>query len=215
VNQSIGVHRKDERKLIARALRGDSDALQTLVERNHKQVYALCLRMTRSVVDAEDLTQDAFVHVLSKLNTFRGKSKLSTWIYRIATNTALMHFRKKQRYHTFLDGPAEDSRERGSSDIALEVSQTDRQQKATINRLALTRALEQLPLGCRNILVMHDIEGYAHREIARFLRCATGTSKSQLHKARRKMRQALKPKPGRVASRMSTRSQPLSSQPGR
>jgi RNA polymerase sigma-70 factor (ECF subfamily) len=184
------MHRRNERKLIARALRGDSEALQTLVESNHKQVYALCLRMTRSVPDAEDLTQDAFVHVLSKLRTFRGKSALSTWIYRIATNTTLMHFRKNQRYTASLDTP----RENENGEMVYEVSQTDRQLKSAVNRLALTRALDDLPAGCRNILVMHDVEGYAHREIARSLRCATGTSKSQLHKARRKMREALKPR---------------------
>jgi len=190
VSQSIAMHRRNERKLIARALRGDSEALQTLVESNHKQVYALCLRMTRSVPDAEDLTQDAFVHVLSKLRTFRGKSALSTWIYRIATNTTLMHFRKNQRYTASLDTP----RENENGEMVYEVSQTDRQLKSAVNRLALTRALDDLPAGCRNILVMHDVEGYAHREIARSLRCATGTSKSQLHKARRKMREALKPR---------------------
>jgi RNA polymerase sigma-70 factor, ECF subfamily len=190
VSQSIPMHRRNERKLIARALRGDSEALQTLVESNHKQVYALCLRMTRSVPDAEDLTQDAFVHVLSKLRTFRGKSALSTWIYRIATNTTLMHFRKNQRYTASLDTP----RENENGEMVYEVSQTDRQLKSAVNRLALTRALDDLPAGCRNILVMHDVEGYAHREIARSLRCATGTSKSQLHKARRKMREALKPR---------------------
>jgi RNA polymerase sigma-70 factor, ECF subfamily len=190
VSQSIAMHRRNERKLIARALRGDSEALQTLVESNHKQVYALCLRMTRSVPDAEDLTQDAFVHVLSKLRTFRGKSALSTWIYRIATNTTLMHFRKNQRYANSLDTP----RESENGEMVHEVSQTDRQLKSAINRLALTRALDELPSGCRNILVMHDVEGYAHREIAHSLRCATGTSKSQLHKARRKMREALKPR---------------------
>jgi RNA polymerase sigma-70 factor (ECF subfamily) len=184
------MHRRNERKLIARALRGDTEALQTLVESNHKQVYALCLRMTRSVPDAEDLTQDAFVHVLSKLRTFRGKSALSTWIYRIATNTTLMHFRKNQRYTASLDTP----RENENGEMVYEVSQTDRQLKSAVNRLALTRALDDLPAGCRNILVMHDVEGYAHREIARSLRCATGTSKSQLHKARRKMREALKPR---------------------
>lgn len=190
MSQSIPMHRRNERKLIARALRGDSEALQTLVESNHKQVYALCLRMTRSVPDAEDLTQDAFVHVLSKLRTFRGKSALSTWIYRIATNTTLMHFRKNQRYTASLDTP----RENENGEMVYEVSQTDRQLKSAVNRLALTRALDDLPAGCRNILVMHDVEGYAHREIARSLRCATGTSKSQLHKARRKMREALKPR---------------------
>lgn len=190
MSPSIAMHRRNERKLIARALRGDTEALQTLVESNHKQVYALCLRMTRSVPDAEDLTQDAFVHVLSKLRTFRGKSALSTWIYRIATNTTLMHFRKNQRYTSSLDTP----RENENGEMVQEVSQTDRQLKSAVNRLALTRALEELPSGCRNILVMHDVEGYAHREIARSLRCATGTSKSQLHKARRKMREALKPR---------------------
>jgi RNA polymerase sigma-70 factor (ECF subfamily) len=94
--------------------------------------------------------------------------------------------------------------------MPIEVSQVDRQLKATVNRLALTRALDELPAGCRNILVMHDIEGYAHREIARSLRCATGTSKSQLHKARRKMREALKPR-RRGVSRLNP--QMLSSQP--
>src|SRR4030095_10906372 len=206
------MHRRNERQLITRALRGDSDALQTLIEKNHKRVYALCLRMTRSVPDAEDLTQDAFVHVLSKLKTFRGKSALSTWIYRITTNTTLMHFRKQQRYSTSLTGTWDGSRDGDSGEIPLEVSQTDRQLKATVNRLALTNALDQLPSGCRNILVMHDIEGYAHREIASTLRCATGTSKSQLHKARRKMREALKQR-HRVSGRLAPASQILSSQP--
>lgn len=210
MNQPISAHRRNERKLITRALRGDSDALQTLIEKNHKQVYALCLRMTRSVPDAEDLTQDAFVHVLSKLKTFRGKSALSTWIYRIATNTTLMHFRKKQRYSMPIDRPRDGARDNDGNDMPIEVSQVDRQLKATVNRLALTRALDELPAGCRNILVMHDIEGYAHREIARSLRCATGTSKSQLHKARRKMREALKPR-RRGVSRINP--QMLSSQP--
>jgi RNA polymerase sigma-70 factor (ECF subfamily) len=190
----LSVCYRKERSLVARARRGDSDAQRVLIENNHKQVFAVCLRMTRSLADAEDLTQEAFLHVLSRLKTFRGKSSLSTWIYRIAVNTTLMHFRKNQlRRATSLETGSNPSAAEETARIPMEIPQTDQLLKGAVNRLALARALEQLPSGCRTVLEMHDIEGYAHHEIATLLRCATGTSKSQLHKARRKMREALQP----------------------
>lgn len=192
MNEMLSVTYRKERSLVARARRGDSDAQRILIENNHKQVFAVCLRMTRNLPDAEDLTQEAFLHVLSRLKTFRGKSSLSTWIYRIAVNTTLMHFRKNQirRAMSLETGPSPSTD--GSEPIPMEIPQTDQVLKSAVNRLALARALDELPSGCRTVLEMHDIEGYAHHEIARLLRCATGTSKSQLHKARRKMREALK-----------------------
>ncbi|HEX3320517.1 MAG TPA: RNA polymerase sigma factor [Terriglobales bacterium] len=194
MNELLSVTCRKERSLIARARRGDSDAQRILIEKNHKQVFAVCLRMTRSVTDAEDLTQEAFVHVLSRLKTFRGKSSLSTWIYRIAVNTTLMHFRKNQiRRATSLETGQNPSDRDDSGREHIDVPQIDQQLKSALNRLALSRALEKLPTGCRTVLEMHDIQGYAHHEIAKLLRCATGTSKSQLHKARRKMREALQP----------------------
>ena len=194
MNKMLSVTCRKERSLIARARRGDSDAQRILIENNQKQVFAVCLRMTRSVTDAEDLTQESFLHVLRRLKTFRGKSSLSTWIYRIAVNTTLMHFRKNQlRRATSLETGLNPSDRDESGREHIEVPQIDQQLKGTLNRLALSRAIEQLPSGCRTVLEMHDIQGYAHHEIAKVLRCATGTSKSQLHKARRKMREALQP----------------------
>ena len=192
--------RQAERKLIARAIKGDREALGVVVEANRKQVYALCLRMTRNVPDAEDLTQDAFVQVLSKLNTFRGNSALSTWIYRVAMNTTLMHFRKRQFQRASLG-----NQETGNpQEPVFEIPQTDRHLKDVVHRLSLIRALEGLPAGCRTMLLLHDVEGYAHCEIARILRCAIGTSKSQLHKARQRMRLSLQGKASRKKTHIHT-----------
>lgn len=190
MTEAIAAQRENERQLITRAVGGDQDALRTVVEGNWKRVYSLCLRMTRNATDAEDLAQDAFVHVLSKLNTFRGRCALSTWIYRIATNTTLMHFRKKERHNVSLDTGSQDD----ANSLGHTLAHPDRRLKGALNRIALFRAIDGLPPGCRTILLLHDVEGFAHYEIARFLGCASGTSKSQLHKARRRMREALAPK---------------------
>jgi RNA polymerase sigma-70 factor (ECF subfamily) len=145
--------------------------------------------MTNNAAEAEDLAQDAFLQVFRKLSTFRGDSALSTWLYRIAVNTVLMHFRRKSPYRISLDEPmqGDDSsrpvrREYGSRDGRLETS---------VSRVALTRAISELPEGYRSIFLLHEIEGYQHREIAGLLGCSVGTSKSQLHKAKLRIRDLL------------------------
>jgi RNA polymerase sigma-70 factor, ECF subfamily len=179
--------RSSEHQLISRAIKGEEVAFAELFESHKNHVYSLCLRMTGNVAEAEDLTQDAFIQVFRKLGTFRGDSALSTWIYRVAVNTALMHFRKKALRQVSLD-------QRPSQDAPKEkfdFCQDDGRLRGTVDRIALIRAIGDLPQGYRTIFILHDVEGYGHQEIARLLKCSVGNSKSQLHKARLKIREAL------------------------
>ena len=173
--------------LIRRAKQGEEDAFAALFNAHKAKVYSLCLRMTSNAAEAEDLTQDAFLQVFRKLATFRGDSALSTWLYRVAVNTVLMHFRKKGLRQLSLDEPVNheagaQKREHGKPDDRL---------SGSVDRIALTRAMKELPMGYRTIFVLHEIEGYEHHEIARLLRCSVGNSKSQLHKAKVRMRELL------------------------
>ena len=143
--------------------------------------------MTNNTAEAEDLTQDAFLQVFRKLQTFRGDSALSTWLYRIAVNTVLMHFRKKALRQVSLDEPySQDAkmvrREYGSKDDRL---------TGSVDRIALARAIKELPAGYRTIFLLHEVEGYEHQEIAQLLDCSVGNSKSQLHKAKLRIRELL------------------------
>jgi RNA polymerase sigma-70 factor (ECF subfamily) len=143
--------------------------------------------MTNNTAEAEDLTQDAFMQVFRKLSTFRGDSALSTWLYRIAVNTVLMHFRKKALRQISLDEPYNQDarlvrREYGSKDDRL---------SGCVDRIALTRAIRELPHGYRTIFLLHEVEGYEHQEIAELLDCSVGNSKSQLHKAKLRIRELL------------------------
>src|SRR5437868_9300285 len=143
--------------------------------------------MTNNTAEAEDLTQDAFLQVFRKLATFRGDSALSTWLYRIAVNTVLMHFRKKALRQISLDEPYNQDarlvrREYGSRDGRL---------AGSVDRIALTRAIKELPVGYRTIFLLHEVEGYEHQEIAELLDCSVGNSKSQLHKAKLRIRELL------------------------
>jgi RNA polymerase sigma-70 factor, ECF subfamily len=166
---------------------GNSDAFVEVFNANRGKVYALCLRMTRNTTEAEDLTQDAFVQAFRKLSAFRGDSALSTWVYRIAFNTVLMHFRKNALPQLSLD---ERSNRKGHL-VRHECGHNDGKLSGTVDRIALTRAIQQLSPGYRTIFLLHDVHGYEHKEIAGMLDCSTGNSKSQLHKARHKLRQVL------------------------
>ncbi len=179
---------RPEHQLISRALSGDQNAFAELFEAHKNHVYSLCLRMTSNIAEAEDLTQDAFIQVFRKLSTFRGDSALSTWIYRVAMNTTLMHFRKKALRQISLDQRADTP---GEKTEKIDLCQDDGRLRGTVDRIALTRAIGELPQGYRTIFLLHDVEGYGHHEIARLLRCSVGNSKSQLHKARLKIREAL------------------------
>ncbi len=175
--------------LIKRAQRGDSDAFATLFDTHKTRVYSLCLRMTNNVAEAEDLAQDAFVQVFRKLNTFRGDSALSTWLYRIAVNTVLMHFRRKSPCRVSLDETITD--QSGTKPVRREYGTRDGRLETSVTRLALARAISALPHGYRAIFLLHEVEGYQHREIAKLLGCSVGTSKSQLHKAKLRIREIL------------------------
>jgi RNA polymerase sigma-70 factor, ECF subfamily len=186
--------------LVRRALDGDGDAFASLFHLHKSRVYAVCLRMTKNTAEADDLTQDVFIQVFRKLSTFRGESALSTWLYRLAVNTALMHFRKQAPRQVSLDDNSDHDanpvpkREHGRRDDRL---------SSSLDRIALTRALESLPAGYRTIFELHEIKGYGHREIAKLLRCSVGNSKSQLHKAKQRIREFLLPRRERIVPMQS------------
>lgn len=173
--------------LIKRAQDGDSEAFGALFQKHRPQIYLVCLRMTGNTAEAEDLTQDAFLQVFRKIAAFRGESAFGTWLHRIAVNTVLMHFRKKPRGQVSLDEPYESD----SPKLRHEYGIRDRCLVGCIDRIALARAVEQLPPGYRTIFLLHEVEGYEHQEIAEMLSCTVGNSKSQLHKAKQRFRELL------------------------
>ena len=178
---------------------GDSDAFAAVFHEHKSRIYSLCLRMTSNVAEAEDLTQDAFLQVFRKLSTFRGDSALSTWLYRIAVNTVLMHFRKKSRSKVSLDEAHSNNED--TTPIRREYGTRDGRLETSVTRVALTRAISDLPEGYRTIFLLHEVEGYEHREIAELLGCSVGNSKSQLHKAKLRIRDFLaRPRAIRAAS---------------
>jgi RNA polymerase sigma-70 factor (ECF subfamily) len=173
--------------LVKRAQQGDPDAFASLFHAHKARIYSVCLRMTNNTAEAEDLTQDAFLQVFRKLATFRGDSALSTWLYRIAVNTVLMHFRKKALRQISLDEPYnQDARQ-----VRREYGTKDDRLSGCVDRIALTRAIRELPDGYRTIFLLHEVEGYEHQEIAELLDCSVGNSKSQLHKAKLRIRELL------------------------
>jgi RNA polymerase sigma-70 factor (ECF subfamily) len=135
--------------------------------------------MTGNQAEAEDLTQEVFIQLLKKVGSFRGESRFSTWLYRLTVNQVLMHFRKASRRREELG----DEIERRGPEYG--------RNSALMDRIALEAALAQLPPGCRSIFLMFDLEGYNHGEIASIVGCSVGNSKSQLHKARKKLRRLL------------------------
>jgi len=172
-------------QLIARAQRGDEEAFTALFEAHKRRVYSLCLRMTGNVAEAEDLTQEAFLQLFRKISTFRGESAFSTWLHRLAVNVVLMHLRKKGLSQISLD---ETENSQGDP-IKRDYGGDDRRLVGSVDRIALTRAIGELPPGYRSVFILHDVEGYEHNEIAEIMNCSVGNSKSQLHKARLKLRE--------------------------
>jgi len=172
-------------QLIARAQQGDEEAFAALFEAHKRRVYSLCLRMTGNVAEAEDLTQEAFLQLFRKISTFRGESAFSTWLHRLAVNVVLMHLRKKGLSQISLD---ETENSQGDP-IKRDYGDDDRRLVGSVDRVTLTRAIGELPPGYRSVFVLHDVEGYEHNEIAEIMSCSVGNSKSQLHKARLKLRE--------------------------
>ena len=173
--------------LVARAQAGDREAFAILFEQHKRRVSSLCLLMTGDVADAEDLTQDAFIQVFRKLGTFRGDSAFSTWLYRVAMNTVLMSLRKRKPRQVSLDEPVCVN----DSMVPRDFGKNDPELSGAVDRIALVRAIQELPEGYRKIFLLHEVEGYQHHEIADMLCCSVGNSKSQLHKAKLKIRELL------------------------
>ncbi len=172
--------RADETALVEAVRRGDAGSREALYHRYKRRVFALAVRIV-GASDAEEVSQEAFIRIFRGLPKFRGDAALGTWIYRLAVNAALSH---RARRPAVLPEPAVESAAESPSSFAPEPRD-----------LALRRHLEQaltaLPVGYRTVIVLHDIEGLEHEEVASILGCHPGTSKSQLHKARAKLREAL------------------------
>jgi RNA polymerase sigma-70 factor (ECF subfamily) len=173
--------------LILRAQDGDQEACATIFDLHRRRVYSTCLLMTKNVSDTEDLMHDAFIQIFRGLRSFRGDSAFSTWIYRVVVNTVLMTRRKKHLREVSLDEPST----LDYSPVPREFGRDDMKLTGAVDRVALTQAAQELPEGCRKIYILHEVEGYEHHEIAEQLSCSIGNSKSQLHKARLKMRKLL------------------------
>ena len=177
-----------EPEAIQRAQSGDGGAFEFLYKMHSRRVYSLCLRMTGNPVEAQDLTQDAFLQLFRKISSFRSESSFSTWLHRLTVNIVLMRFRKKRHPEVSLDEPAGDDE---STLLLAQMGGPDLRIRGTLDRMRLDRAIEQLPDGYKSIFILHDVQGYAHEEIAQILGCSIGNSKSQLHKARVRMRELL------------------------
>jgi len=185
-----------ETQLVARAQRGDEEAFAALFETHRRRVYSLCLRMTGNTAEAEDLTQEAFLQLFRKISTFRGESAFSTWLHRLAVNVVLMHLRKKGLQQISLDEV--DSLQ--DEPVKRDYGDNDRRLMGSVDRISLSKAIADLPPGYRTVFVLHDVEGYEHNEIAEIMKCSVGNSKSQLHKARMKLRDWLRQNAGLVPS---------------
>jgi RNA polymerase sigma-70 factor (ECF subfamily) len=178
-----------EAEAIRLAQQGDAGAFERIYRLHSRRVYALCLRMVGNTAEAEDLAQDAFLQLFRKIGTFRGESAFSTWLHRLSVNVVLMKLRKKTLPETSLEETTDPDDE--SSGPRRELGAPDLLLSGSIDRVHLDRAIEQLPPGYRQVFVLHDVQGFEHNEIAKLMECSIGNSKSQLHKARMRLRELL------------------------
>jgi RNA polymerase sigma-70 factor, ECF subfamily len=178
-----------EAEAIRKAQQGDAGAFERIYRLHSRRVYALCLRMVGNTAEAEDLAQEAFLQLFRKIATFRGESAFSTWLHRLTVNVVLMRLRKKTVAVTSLDETNDQDDE--NSGPRKDFGAPDLQLSGSVDRVHLERAVQQLSPGYRSVFVLHDVEGYEHNEIAALMKCSIGNSKSQLHKARMRLREIL------------------------
>src|SRR5579863_6128704 len=168
---------------------GNAAAFEFLYHLHGRRVYALCLRMVGNPADAEDLMQEAFLQLYRKIATFRGESAFSTWLHLMTVNVVLMRLRKKSLPTDSLEETLEPDAE--NSGPKRDVGAPDLRLSGAVDRVNLERSIEKLPPGYRTVFVLHDVQGYEHNEIADLMGCSVGNSKSQLHKARTRLRELL------------------------
>jgi len=175
-----------EAEAIEKARNGDVTGYESLYYSHRSRVYSLCLRFTGNASDAEDLAQEVFLQMYRKISTFRGDAKFGSWLYRVAVNLALMHFRRRRPPEVSLNI---------SPTLTPDAMRSPRNQFWTssflVERVALGRALGSLSKARRNVVLLHDVNGFTHCEVGRRLGLAAGTSKSQLHKAHVELRHLL------------------------
>jgi RNA polymerase sigma-70 factor (ECF subfamily) len=171
--------------LAQEAAGGEMAAFEEIYRRHNRRVYSLCLRMTQNVSEAEDLAQEVFIQLFRKIGSFRGDSAFTTWLHRLTVNQVLMHFRKRSV-------KLEKTTEEGETPVQIVVGTANPNNMPVVDRIALDKAIAQLPPGYRSVFLLHDVEGHEHEEVAKILGCSVGTSKSQLHKARMKLRRLLR-----------------------
>jgi RNA polymerase sigma-70 factor, ECF subfamily len=172
-------------ELAQRSAAGDMAAFEELYRRHFRRVYALCLRMTGNPDEAEDLTQEVFIQLQKKVSSFRGDSAFTTWLHRMTVNQVLMHFRRRKSRPEFIT-------EEGETPIQIVQGTENHNRMPVVDKIILENAISKLSPGYRSVFVLHDIEGYEHGEVAEMLGISEGTSKSQLHKARLKLRQLIR-----------------------
>jgi RNA polymerase sigma-70 factor, ECF subfamily len=173
--------------LVKAAAAGDPVAFEKLYQLHNRRVYSLCLRMLGSGTQAEDMTQEVFLQLFRKIGSFRGDSAFTTWLHRLTVNQVLMHFRKR-------GVKLEHTSEEGDFTNVVETPLQSTRRISMVDRIDLDKAISELPPGYRTVFLLHDVEGYEHEEIAGLLKVSVGTSKSQLHKARMRLRDLLKNK---------------------
>ena len=186
-NQTINVSSAKDFELTQAAAAGNMMAFEEIYQRHHRRVYSICLRMLQNATEAEDLTQDVFIQLYRKIGSFRGDSAFTTWLHRLTVNQVLMHFRKR-------NVKFEKTTEEGETPVQVVGGTENPRKMPVVDKIAIESAIAQLPNGYRNVFVLHDVEGYEHEEVAKILGCSVGTSKSQLHKARLKLRKLLQKK---------------------
>jgi len=186
---TIATDKVIEAEAIQRAREGDRTVFEYLYRSHSRRVYALCLRMVGNTAEAEDLTQETFLLLLRKIHTFRGESAFSTWLHRLAVNLVLMRLRKKSLPMVSIEATPDPDDETASA--TMDIGAPDLLLDGSLDRINLERCIERLPVGYRTIFVLHDIQGYEHNEISEILGRSVGDSKSQLHKARTRLREHL------------------------
>src|SRR5690348_5435841 len=178
-----------EAEAIRLAQAGDAAAFELLYQLHGRRVYALCLRMVNNPADAEDLMQEAFLQLFRKIGTFRGESAFSTWLHRMTVNVVLMRLRKKSLPVASLEETTEPDAERGGP--RTDMGAPDLRLGSAVDRVNLARSVEKLRSGSRTVFVLHGVQRYEHNEIAGIICSSVGNSKSQLHKARTRLRDLL------------------------
>lgn len=189
VNAAQSPKSATEAEYIRLAQAGDAPAFEHLYQLHNRRVYALCLRMVGNPADAEDLMQEAFLQLFRKIGTFRGESAFSTWLHRMTVNVVLMRLRKKSLPAASLEETTEPDEETGGP--RKDIGAPDLRLSGAVDRVNLERSIEKLPPGYRTVFVLHDVQGFEHNEIAGIMGCSVGNSKSQLHKARTRLRELL------------------------